>query len=273
MSTAPTMPPRPPPPKGSAPAQTFSFSLSKAPKSNAQRIVIYGTGGIGKSTLACSAPGPVGVIDFDGSLGVLGLQHAQVVNGIDSWPSLRAAVASQELWSGIKTMIIDTATRAEAMCAAHVIATVPHEKEGRKIERIEDYGFGKGLQHIHDMFAPLLGDLDAHARSGRNVILVCHECVSNVPNPTGEDWQRYEPRLQSPPSGKGSIRHLVKEWADQVLFVHYDVAIGQDGKAKGSGTRSIQPVERPWCMAKSRTIDTPIPYPKNSDALWKALGL
>ena len=41
-----------------------------------------------------------------------------------------------------------------------------------------------------------------HARGTRdNVILICHDCTATVPNPTGEDWLRYEPRLQSPGSG------------------------------------------------------------------------
>jgi hypothetical protein len=151
----------------------------------------------------------------------------------------------------------------------HTLATVPHEK-GHRVTRLEDYGFGKGYSHVYDTFLPLLGDLDAHARAGRNVILICHDCTATVPNPAGEDWIRYEPRLQSPASGKSSIRLRVREWADHVLFVGYDVAV-KDGKGSGSGSRTIYPSELPHCMAKSRTLSQPLPLSKFDLSLWNQL--
>jgi hypothetical protein len=64
---------------------------------------------------------------------------------------------------------------------------------------------------------------------------------------------------------KASIKLRVKEWADHVLFFGYDV-IAEDGKAKGSGTRTIYSAERPHCMAKSRTTDgTPIAVEDGTD--------
>jgi hypothetical protein len=102
------------------------------------------------------------------------------------------------------------------------------------------------------------------------VILICHDCCTTVPNPQGEDWQRYEPRLQSPSSGKASIRLRVREWADHVFFLGYDVDV-KDGKGRGSGTRTLWPVEMPHCMAKSRRLSDPIPVYPNDPAVWNAL--
>ncbi len=78
--------------------------------------------------------------------------------------------------------------------------------------------------------------------------------MSNVPNPAGADWIRYEPRLQNPSSGKASIRLRAKEWADHVLFVGYDVAVDENKKAQGQGSRTLYASELPFCMAKSRTF-------------------
>ena len=105
------------------------------------------------------------------------------------------------------------------------------------------------------------------ASVNRNVILIAHECVTTVPNPNGEDWMRYEPRLQCPNSGKAAVRLRLKEWADHVLFLGYDVAVDKDGKGKGSGTRTLYPCELPFCMAKSRTTQTPLVV-EDGKTLW-----
>jgi hypothetical protein len=239
-----------------------------------RKIGIYGPGGIGKTTLAATAPGPVAFIDLDDSLAVMEDLHGldvRPVTGIESWQALRAALNAPG-WDGIKTIVIDPATRAEELCVAETLATVPHEK-GHRVSRLEDYGYGKGYQHVYDVFLLLLADLDQHVRAGRNVVLVCHDCTSNVPNPAGEDWIRYEPRLQSPNSGKASIRLRLREWLDDLLFLGYDVAVDKEGKGQGSGTRTIWPVELPHCMAKSRKLADPLPLDKFSPALWDALGL
>ena len=104
------------------------------------------------------------------------------------------------------------------------------------------------------------------------MILICHDCTATVPNPGGDDWLRFEPRLQSPSSGKSSIRLRVREWADHVLFVGYDLAV-KDGKGdpRTGSTRTIYPVERPHCMAKSRTLCEPLALKKFDATLWTNL--
>jgi GTPase SAR1 family protein len=256
--TRPTNRTAPPPP----PAQTrASVQFGKITSGAGHRTVLYGPGGIGKTTLATQAPGPVAFIDLDDSLPRLASQldtdNLMPVSGVEDWGTLRIAI-NADGWDDIKTLVIDTGTRAEELAIAHTLATVPHEK-GHLCARLEDYGFGKGYTHVYDTFLPLLGDLDRHSRQGRNVVIICHDCTSTVPNPAGEDWLRYEPRLQAPNSGKASIRLRVREWADHVLFLGYDVDVGKDGKGRGAGTRTIYPAELPHCMAKSRTTQTPVP--------------
>lgn len=246
----------PPPP---APVARKRVAFGQIATAAGHRTVLYGPGGIGKTTLGACAPGPVAFIDLDESLPRLRgqleasgvLANIRPVVGIDSWPALREALQSDG-WGEIRTIVIDTLTRAEELCIQHTLDTVPHEK-GHRVGRLEDYGYGKGFTHVFDTFLPLLADLDRHAREGRNVVLICHDCTTTVPNPAGEDWLRYEPRLQSPASGKASIRLRVREWADHVLFYGYDVAVTKDGKGKGCGSRTIYPAELPHCMAKSRT--------------------
>ena len=271
-TTAPRLPTAPPPPAAPAKAGVAFGSIATGA---GFRAVIYGPGGIGKTTLAAAAPGPIGYFDLDDSLprlrGNLGaaVDNLKVVTGMDSWGALRGALAAPG-WNGINARVIDSLPRAEELAVADTIAKVPHEK-GHRVQRLEDYGFGKGLQHVYDTFLSVLADLDAHCRAGRNVVLVCHDCTCNVPNPAGDDWLRYEPRLQSPASGKASIRLRVREWADAVLFLGYDVAVNKEGKGQGSGTRTLYPVELPFCMAKSRTFRDPVPVGTDGAGIWRKI--
>ena len=263
----------PPPPPQPPPDARRSVAFGAITSSAGHRIVIYGPGGIGKTTLAAHLPPPVGFIDLDESLPRLKnnldelalLEHLSVVQGVSTWDELRKALQNDG-WKDIATVVIDSATKAEELCIAHTLENVPHEK-GTRVARLEDYGYGKGYQHVYENFLPLLADLDRHCRQGRNVVLVCHDCTANVPNPAGEDWLRYEPRLQSPSSGKASIRLRVREWADHVLFLGYDVAVTKEGKGQGSGTRTLYACELPHCMAKSRSFQGEIPV-GNGDEIW-----
>ena len=255
----------PPPPKTKNAPMGVKFG--KVRKATGHRVILYGPGGIGKTTLSSVAPGPVAFFDLDDSLSRLQPGgDIMPVEGCETWSDIRKALHAPG-WDAVKTIVIDSATKAEELCVAHTIATVPHEK-GHRCKSVEDYGFGKGLSHVFDQFLPLLADLDAHCRAGRHVILICHDCTSPCPNPMGEDWLRYEPRLQSPKSGKASIRLRVREWADHMLFYGYDVAV-KDGKGTGSGTRTIYPTELPHCMAKSRTMHLPVPIGEPGPELWE----
>jgi len=268
MLSAPTRPAPPPSRVPQTRAERHSLTFERPAANTGHRIALYGPGGIGKTTLADLAPGPVASFDLDDSLAVLQPEHTQRIAGIETWHDLRAAL-NGDGWDEVRTLVIDSATKAEELAVAWTLAHVPHEK-GQRVSRLEDYGYGRGFGHVYETFLTLLGDLDRHVRAGRNVILICHDCVSSVPNPQGEDWLRYEPRLQSPSSGKASIRLRVREWCDHVFFLGYDVVVAEN-KGRGCGTRTLWPVEMPHCMAKSRKLSDPIPVPPNDTAVWDAL--
>ena len=288
MSTTQTTPARSVPPAPSAPpAQRPSSRPEPAPRGGrsvllgaigepaGQRIVLYGPGGIGKTTTACLAPAPLAFFDLDDSLAILRPQlPPDVQRGLNrvacesTWSAMREMLHMPG-WDQIRTIVIDSATRAEELAVEQTLATVP-KANGQRARNVEDYDYGKGYSHVFDTFLTLLGDLDQHTRAGRNVILICHDCTASVPNPTGEDWLRYEPRLQSPASGKASIRLRVREWADHVLFLGYDVAVN-DGVGRSKGSRTLYPSEQPWCMAKSRTISKELVLQKFDSTLWNTL--
>ena len=256
------------PPSGNTPqqqAEAREFPLTSGKIDAPQRILLYGPGGIGKSTLASLAPGAV-MIDIESGTRDLDVER---IESIESFADLRTCLQGDAL-NGHGTVVIDSATKAEELAVAHTLETVKHEK-GMPVSNIEGYGFGKGYQHVYDTFLLLLADLDRQTRAGRNVILIAHDCIESVPNPVGDDWIRYEPHLQRPKSGKASIRNRIIQWADHVLFVGYDV-VAEDGKGRGSGTRTIWPIEQPSHIAKSRRIAAPIHFQDASDDMvWQQI--
>lgn len=236
-------------------------------------MVLYGPGGVGKTEL-CSLIAQSGLkpifLDVGDGTRFMDVARVEGIDATSSWDDLRAALHADDLYSEYNAIVVDDLTKCEELASAWVVDNIAHEK-GHKVKSIEGYGFGKGLSHVYDTFMHLLGDLDQHCRKGRWVICIAHECTASVPNPSGEDFLRYEPRLQSPKSGKESIRHRVKEWCDHLFFVGFDVAVDNDGKASGGGTRTIYPVELPTHWAKSRSLSEPINYERGSNLLWERL--
>jgi hypothetical protein len=270
-------PPKPPPAKTNGNGKpavearpVSSFGIAKGTQKKAAKVIIYGPGGVGKSEL-CSLIKAVGVepLFLDIEEGSAHLDVSRLDPAPANWDELRAVLHS-DVPSAFGAIVVDSLTKAEELSIAWTIANVKHEK-GHYVTGIEQYGFGKGISHNYETFLQLLGDLDSWARRGKHILCVAHDCTANVPNPAGEDWIRYEPRLQSPPSGKGSVRHRCKEWCDHLLYVGFDTFVNNEGKASGSGTRTIYPAELPTHWAKSRSLSEPIPYIQGDATLWQQL--
>lgn len=279
MNAPPKAPPpapakRPPPPPAPAAAATqqqvdMDFTVTHGTVQGVgEKVTIYGTGGSGKSTLAALLKN-VGInpliLDLDG-----GTKHLDVSRvDVSSWAMLRAALKKKELVSQFNAIVVDDLTKAEEYCAEYICSTIKTSKNVYP-SSIEDYGWGSGFGFVYQEFLNMLGDLDAVTRMGIHVVCIAHDITSSVPNPGGENYIRYEPRLQSPKSGKDSIRSRVKEWTDSLLWIGFDLSV-EGGKARGGGSRTIYTSETPVALAKSRSLRGDIAYEEGSLELWTKL--
>lgn len=256
---------------GDAPsAPAGGWNITRGRQKTAERVLLYGAAGIGKTTLASYMPNP---LFLDLQSGTSHLDEIARVE-IDSWDSLRAAVRDAKLWGSFDTLVIDTLTDAQRMAATWVCANVL-DKGDIKRDSLEKFAYGGGPQLLADTFRTILPDLDRVRAAGKNVVLIAHDIVDKVPNPNGENFMRYEPDLYQSGTGKNTtnIRSAVVQWVDHVLAVYYDVAVFDGNKARGSGTRTIYPNPLPTHLAKSRVAWEPVPYDLNDPtAIWRAIG-
>lgn len=199
------------------------LNITRGKKQGAIRAVIYGTEGIGKSTLAAQIPDAL-IIDTEDGTGQI---EAARVLALD-WRSIEHAL--KELITdaqGFKAVVIDTADWLEKALIEHVL-----RQAGKK--SIEDFGYGKGYTILQEHVVRFLGQVDELIAKGIHVVFVAHSKVTRTSPPDQTDgYDRFELKLTK------QVAPLLKEWADVVLFCNYRIQIveGSDGKLKAQGGR------------------------------------
>lgn len=259
-------------PPTASPTPSVQLKFSPVATTKGQRIGIYGVPGIGKTSLITTLPGKTVVFDADSSLGVLKKSGIKLDNTLtapaESFEDILNALNDQSIWDGVNNIVIDTITRVEKLAIEYVLKTFK-SKKGERVNNITEYGFGDGFRLLFDQMLKLFASLEQHAlRHGRNIIIIAHSTACKAPNPTGDDYLRYEPQLTS--SEKQNTKSYMMAFLDHLLFINYEVA-AVEGKAKGNGTRIIYPVETATHMAKSRILKEAMFYKANDNTLWEKI--
>lgn len=207
-------------------------------------------------------------LDVEGGSHAINMRRIQP-GQLGTFSAVRAALNhTNPFWNGVDIVGLDSLTKVQELAKQFVIETVPHEKQGKTIKSIEDYGYGRGNGHVYTQMMLVLGDLDQHIRAGRSVFVVCHDVAGKKANPEGEDFLQYQPRLLQTPEYQ--FRNAVKEWADHMAYIGYDISV-EDGRAKGGSTRTIYWNEKPTHLAKSRYLRDSILYQEGSAEFWKQI--
>lgn len=202
----------------------MGLKIERGKRQTAARVLIYGTEGIGKSTLATQFPTPL-VLDTEE--GTSHIDCARV--SCPAWEDVMHAIVSLGGDpQGFETVVIDTVDWCEKGLIDHVV-----RKAGKR--SIEDFGFGKGYTLVAETFGKLLDGLDVLIRRGVHVVLVGHSAVKRVSPPDMSDgFDRYEMKLSK------QTGPLVREWVDAQLFCTTQTRLveGKDGRTKASGGKT-----------------------------------
>ena len=196
----------------------------------AQKVVVYGPEGIGKSTFASKFPNPL-FIDTEGSTKKLNVSRTPKPS---SWTMLMEQVRHVKANIGLcDTLVIDTADWAEQLCMNEICAK--SQKSG-----IEDFGYGKGYIYLAEEFGRLLNLLEDVIDRGINVVITAHAQMRKFEQPDElGSYDRWELKLQK------KTAPLLMEWADTVLFANYKTyVVNIDGQGSQKGKNKVQGGQR-----------------------------
>lgn len=207
-----------------APPFSFATAIKSGQTVREPRIVLMGVEGVGKSTAGALLDSPIFLCGEDG---LVGPQFAKSSHFTPSdWSQalgfLDYLLDNQHQF---RSLVVDTVDWLEPKLW-HFIC----QRDGEK--SIESYGYGKGYVEAATEFRKFVRRLDLLNRKGVTVLVLAHTHIKPFNNPTGENFDRYEPKVDK------RISAIIKEWADAVLFADFQTFVVKTkgaSKAKGVG--------------------------------------
>lgn len=210
------------------------------------RCLVYGIEGVGKSTFAASADNPVFICAEVGTNYLDVSRFPTPQNFADIKRYIQELTHEKHEF---RTLVLDTLDWIEPLIWDQIIATATYNKRGEKATNIEEVGggYGKGYEIALTEWAALLRGIDGlQAKTQMDVVMLSHCIIKNFANPEGENFDRYELKLNRKAAGR------LKEWADEVLFASYEDCQVK-GKGVSDGTRILRTERRSAFDAKNRT--------------------
>lgn len=220
------------------------------------RLLIYGTEGIGKSTIASQSPSPIFIPTEDG-LDQIQCDSFPLARSFEDVLTYLTALANEE--HAYQTVVIDSADWLERLIFDHVCK----QYGAKSIEKV-DGGYGKGYTHALTQWRQIIDALRyLREHKGMIVILLAHAKIEKFTDPESTPFDRFSPRLNK------NATALLCEWCDAILL-----ATREHGAAKGDksgGQRILRCVGTPSCVAKNR-YGLPETLPLSWPALMSSLA-
>lgn len=216
-------------------------SIRRGGSDRAPLVLVHGGPGIGKTTLAATAPDPVFIRTEDG-LGNLDVASFPVAERYEDVMEALAALYGEH---DFRTVVLDSTSALEPLIWARVAAD--HEKKG-----IEDLGFGKGYIYALQYWQEVIAALKGLAERGITPVLIAHSDVVRFDSPETEPYDRYQIKLH-----KRAFQYLYEQ-CDVIGFANYPVAVRKNeanpnkGRGIARGGRVLHLVEKPAYVAKNR---------------------
>lgn len=251
---------------------TFTLqSIQRGIQAEPARIMIYGPGGIGKSSLGANAPNPIFIQTEDGLANI----DAAKFPLAKTWDEVESAmiVLYQEAHA-FSTLVVDSLDWLEQIIWQEVMRRQPVTSKGKKVSDLADYGYGEGYARATGIWVDFLDKIN-RLRLEKNmaIIFIAHDEVKKFDDPSKGTYNYYGPKLHKFAAEK------VIEFCDVVIFANHDVVMAKETtgfgqekvKVMGSGERVLLTQEKPHANAKNR-YDLPVEiHIPEGDIKWNAL--
>ncbi len=169
------------------------------------RILVYGTEGVGKSSLAATTPKPIFIQTEDG-LGEIDCDKFPLAKSLEDVVAALTELETQQ--HDYQTVAIDSLDWLERL----IWDAVCRRESATTIEKVGG-GYGKGYTLALDYWRRLIDKLgNLHRDRGMMVFLIAHAKVEKFEDPEAPAYDRYSPRLHKHASA------IITEWCDAVLF-------------------------------------------------------
>lgn len=183
------------------------------------KAVIYGSEGIGKSTLASQLPNPL-FLDVEG--GTNQLDVLRVDENFKEWKQVEQAIEELDVEltqnpNLCKTLVIDTIDVAESLLAEQVVKN----EKNPNCTTIGDIPYGNGQLKLRNQVDKFLKSLDnLREKHGIHIVLLGHSHIRRQEKPDEQGvFDRYELKLTA------KVAERIKEWSDLLLFINYKTDI------------------------------------------------
>lgn len=217
---------------------------------SAWKIIVYGTAGLGKSSLGAMAPKPL-MIDLEHGLNRV---EADKTPYLKTWPEVVEAMKFA-IESDYKTIVFDTLDGMEQILINKILGEFNSDKEPTKHRQsLADWNYGHGYELLVANWSLFIKATDRLVAAGKNVLIIGHEQIQKFEDPSSDAYDRYVLKCH-----KKSAALLVAA-VDAVLFAKHDVLLkAREGgfqkdkkRAVGDGSRVLHTVETPSWIAKNR---------------------
>lgn len=187
----------------------------------AERIVMYGPEGVGKTTLASLFPHPI-FIDIEGSTSEIECDRIKATSYEEVKSSCRMLCDDPQ---GYKTVIIDSVDWLEMKMAEWLC-------EENDWDSIEDPGYQKGFTQLGEEMFRFLSSMTDFADKGIHVVLIGHSAIQKMELPDQKgNYDFFTIDLHK------KVLPAVKEWSKAIFFINWKTKLINDIDDK-KGTKS-----------------------------------
>lgn len=207
--------------------------------------LLFGSPGVGKTTLAAGAPDPV-MIYAERGASQLDLPGWRVTSFDQIMQAMVALYGAED--RPFRTLIVDSLDAIEPLVIAEACAR-------NNWSSVEAPGYGKGWLAVLDIWREYIEAIEA-LRSDRlmQIVQISHSEIRKFSSPISSDYDRFQLKLY------GKAAALLMEAADWIGFYTFKITITKEDagfgrtstRASGGGSRVLFLEERPGFYAKNR---------------------